>query len=255
MQIPKPSINTTAPFLSVVMPVFNGEKYIKESIESILNQTFKNLELIIIDDGSTDNSLLEIRKFKDSRIRLFMNGINRGVAFTRNRGLCKAKGKYLAWCDCDDISLPRRFEEQINFLEKNPAIGACGTWLSRFDKNSSYVIKSYKDSEILKATLLFRPSMLNATVMLRLSEVKKNGLCYNNDLSIAEDYDFILKCSNCFKLTNIPKVLYKYRASDTSIMKKYENQEQKSYEIHKIVYQYGLKALKINASEEELVLH
>lgn len=243
------------PLLSVVMPVYNGEKYLKEAIESVLSQTYKDFELIIINDGSSDNSLKIINEFSDNRIRVINNETNLGIPRVRNIGLSESAGCFLAWCDCDDICLPTRFEEQLSFLEKNQTYGACGTWLIGFDERSFFKMKPYKSSEIIKATLLFKSLILNPTVMLRLSEIRKNQLQYNTNLVIAEDYDFFLRCSRFFPMTNITKVLYKYRASETSIMKKFSNLEKESYDIHKLIYSCALKSLEIHPSETELNLH
>src|SRR5690606_29827801 len=114
------------------MPVYNGEKYIKEAIRNILCQTFSNFELVIIDDGSTDSSIEIIQSIKDRRIRFLKNEKNQGIAYTRNVGLKEAKGEFLAWMDCDDLVEPNRLEIQINYLKNNPEIGICGTALKRF---------------------------------------------------------------------------------------------------------------------------
>src|SRR4029077_20706952 len=108
------------PLVSVVMPVYNGERYLKEAIESVLFQTYKNLELVVVDDGSVDARKTIILSYSDSRIRLVENTKNSGIVFTRNKGLLAAQGEYIATLDCDDIALPDRIENQVNFLEKNP---------------------------------------------------------------------------------------------------------------------------------------
>jgi len=243
------------PVLSVVMPVYNGEKYLKDSISSILGQTFNDFELIIINDGSRDKSLEVIKSFDDSRIRVINNERNFGIPYTRNVGLKEAKGEFLAWCDCDDISLPNRFMIQIDYLRKNKEVGACGTWLARFGGKKTHIFKAYKDSALIKATLLFKPSMPNATVMLRLDLVRQYNLHYNEELPIAEDYDFILQCSNHFQLANIEQVLYKYRASETSIMGQYNEQEAKSDSIHYTVYVNALRNLGIQPKKNDLITH
>ncbi|RDV10665.1 glycosyltransferase family 2 protein [Pontibacter diazotrophicus] len=246
----------TAPLLSVVMLVFNGEKYLNEAIESVLTQTFKDFELIIINDGSTDKSIDIISSYSDKRIRLLDNKNNSGIPYCRNIGLNLAKGEFLTWSDCDDINLPDRFEKQIDFLRSNPSIGGCGTWLLRFKGSKShYVQKADKDPEFIKACLIFKPAIPNATVMLRLSEIRKFKLYYNTNLPIAEDYDFILRCSKYLKFSNIQEVLYKYRDSETSIMEQYKLKEEKSYQIHKIVYAEALEILGITPSESDLVVH
>ncbi len=243
------------PVLTVVMPVYNGEKYLREAIDSTLNQSFTDFEFIIINDGSTDSSLEIIKSYADERIKLINNSINQGIPYSRNLGLQLAKGEFLTWTDCDDINLPNRFEAQVCFLRNNDEYGVCGTWIKRIGEIKEVIFKAYKNPELLKATLLFKPSIPNATAMLRLSKIKKFNLLYNTNLPIAEDYDFIFRCSMFFPLTNIQKVLYLYRASETSIMKKFESQEIESYNIHKIVYAHALNNLGIAPEESDLVTH
>lgn len=250
-------INSQAdPLLTVVMPVFNAEKYLREAIDSVLNQTYKNFELIIINDGSTDRSVDVIRSYTDERIRFIDNVVNKGVAYSRNLGLKEAKGEFLTWTDSDDINLPDRFELQIQFMISNKEFGACGTWLSRFDeKKVHYIQKTYSDPSYIKAALVFRPHVPNATVMLRMAKIREYDVWYNNELPIAEDYDFILRCSQHFPITNLPKVLYKYRILETSIFGQFEAKEDESFAIHKIVYAEALKQFNIKPDEEELMRH
>ena len=244
------------PILTVVMPVYNGEKYLKEAIDSVLGQTFEDFELLVINDGSMDQSLPIIASYKDNRIRLLNNEVNRGIPYTRNLGLKEAKGKFLTWMDCDDISLPQRLELQMNFLRERREYGGCGTWLVRFKGDiEHHVYKAQANPDFLKATMLFKTSIPNATVMLRLSEVRRFGLVYNENLPIAEDYEFILNCSRYFKFSNIQKVLYRYRDSETSIMNKYDSNEDGSFEVLKKVYVQSLGMLGISPSEGQLNLH
>ncbi len=109
-----------SPILTVVMPVYNGEKHIIEAIESVINQTFKDFELIIINDGSLDTSVEKILSIKDKRLRFIDLPKNKGIAYCRNLGIEESRGEFLAWTDCDDLNLPTRFEKQISFLENNP---------------------------------------------------------------------------------------------------------------------------------------
>ncbi|MFC4872879.1 glycosyltransferase family 2 protein [Negadavirga shengliensis] len=244
-----------APILSVVMPVYNGEKYLKEAIDCVLIQTFEDFELIIIDDGSRDNSAAIIGEYKDVRIRYLKNDRNRGIAYTRNRGLQEARGEYLAWMDCDDLISPDRFELQLDFLEKHPRFGICGTWLTRFDETKSEVAKSPTDPELIKATLLFKPAVWNATAMYRLSWVRAAGLSFDTRLTVAEDYDFYYEASKHFPMANLPLSLYQYRDSESSIMRSFEHEEEKSLAIHKIIYEKALRDMGVNATGQQLQLH
>jgi glycosyltransferase involved in cell wall biosynthesis len=116
------------PLVSVVMPLFNAEKYVGDAVESVLNQSYTNFELIIINDASTDKSAACVQGIVDRRIVIVENENNLGIVASRNRGLALAKGKYIAVLDSDDIALPNRLEKQVAFLEANPAYGICGSY-------------------------------------------------------------------------------------------------------------------------------
>jgi len=241
--------------LSVIMPVYNGERHLREAIESVLNQTFRDFELIIIDDGSIDGSVGILNSISDARIRQLTNATNKGISYTRNRGIKEAKGKFLAWMDCDDLISPNRFEEQLDYLNQNPLVGICGTWLTRFDTRTSEISKSPTEHESIKAMLLFKPAIWNATAMYRLDWVKKAGLTFDERLTVAEDFDFYWKACRKFPVANIPISLYQYRDSDSSIMKTFEGAEERSFAIHKIIYNKSLVELGIDATEKQLKIH
>ncbi|MBD3627944.1 glycosyltransferase family A protein [Cyclobacterium sp.] len=241
--------------LSVVMPVYNGEKHLQEAIDSVLNQTFAAFELIIIDDGSEDGSREIILGLTDPRVRFLDNGTNKGISFTRNKGLQEARGEFLAWMDCDDLIAVDRFEKQLDFMDTHPQIGICGSWLTRFDEKKSEVSRSPTDHQQIKALLLFKPAIWNATAMYRLDWVKKAGLTFDSRLTVAEDYDFYWEACRKFPVANIPEPLYYYRDSDSSIMKSFEGAEERSFAIHKLIYEKSLRELDIDPTEDQLRLH
>ena len=125
--------------VSIIMPAYNSETYIEKSIESILSQTYKCFEFIIINDGSTDKTRSIIKKYKDPRINLIDNNRNLGLSRSVNKGLKVAKGMFIARHDSDDISLPTRIHDQINFLIANPSIGLCGTWAKIIGKSEHQI--------------------------------------------------------------------------------------------------------------------
>lgn len=246
---------TKKPFLTVAMPVFNGQKYLKEAIESVLAQTYDNFELLIIDDGSTDQSVEIIKSIKDPRIRLVQNERNYGVGYTRNVGIDEAEGEYMAWMDCDDLIHPQRLEKQLNYLLQHPEIGICGTWMVRIGEGREKILKSSTNPEIIKASLFFYPSIYPATAMYNMALVKKAGIRYDRRLLVAEDYDFYFEASFHFPLQNLGEILYSYRASETSIMKKYEDQEAKMLEFHTIINKKAFDKLQLEKNEENLIKH
>lgn len=212
-------MKSNSPKVTVFMPVYNGEKHLEEAIESILNQEYTDYEFLIVNDGSTDRSVEIIESYKDSRIRLVNNEQNMRIAATRNRGLELAKGEYLVPMDCDDISLPDRITKLVDFMDRNPDIGVCGTWFEKFGENvKSKIVKFPLDNESIKASLFFFCSVLNPSSILRLKFFRDNNLTYNTDLTYtSEDYDIWLRASRHFKMRNIPEVLLRYREAPNSL--------------------------------------
>jgi len=247
----------TIPKLSIIMLIYNGEKYIREAIDSVINQTFKDFELILINDGSLDHSLQVISTYTDNRIRIINLEENKGIPYCRNMGLNEARGEFLAWTDCDDVNHLTRFEKQIEFLQNNPDFGGCGTWISRFKNNTTYFTsKAQSDPELIKASLLFTPAAIpNATVMLRMEDIRKYNITYNTQLPIGEDFDFIFKCSKVMKFTNIQESLYKYRDSENSIMNNFNGFQEKSFDVNKIIYDQILKEFDLKLTADDYLSH
>ena len=142
------------PLVTILMPVYNAELYLKRAIESILNQTYKNIEFLIINDGSTDNSLAIIKSYSDKRIVLIENDKNSGLIYSLNIGLKKASGKYIARMDADDISYPTRIQKQCAFMENHNEIGILGTFIQKENKFKNYSNPNLTSNE-LKARLIF----------------------------------------------------------------------------------------------------
>jgi len=206
------------PAISVVMSAYNSEKYIGEAIESILNQSFRNFEFIIINDGSIDKTLEIIKRYskKDNRIRLIDNGKNLGLIKSLNRGLKSAKGKYIARMDADDISLRERFKVQYNYLEENPSIFLIGTGafiVNEEDKKTGRFnpVVGYKriSKQIVKGNIIYHP-----TIMLR----NGFGVFYRDKMRYCEDYDLYLRLlSSGKKINNLSLPLLRYRKRKDSI--------------------------------------
>lgn len=201
------------PLVSVLLPVYNGVPYLEEAVRSVLAQTYDNFELIIVDDGSTDESGSVIGKFKDPRIRSYEQE-NQGLAATLNRAIKLARGKYLARQDQDDISFPLRFEKQVTFLETYPDYGMVGTWsaIRDGDKEAQRKHKHPEEGLILKFWLLFNNPFVHSSVMIRKEALEKVGL-YSTDKSRQppEDYELWSRIAREFEVANIPEVLHIYR--------------------------------------------
>lgn len=194
--------------ISVVMPVYNAEKYLKESIESILNQTFTNYEFIIINDGSADSSEEIILSHKDPRIKYLKNTKNMRLSRTLNKAIQLAQGRYIARMDADDISLPNILKEQYNFMEKNKEIGVCGTWAKTIGIEKANW-KYYVEDSKIKACLLFNSAFIHSSVLIRAEIAKKYQ--YKNEHLFAEDYALWVELSEVTKFHNLPSYLLKYR--------------------------------------------
>jgi glycosyltransferase involved in cell wall biosynthesis len=201
------------PLVSVVMSVFNGERFLREAVESILSQTFRDLEFIIINDGSTDGTaaILDSYVRSDSRVRVFEQG-NKGNAESWNRGCSLARGNYIARMDADDVSLNDRLVRQIEFLEKNPNVGVAGSAVELIDATGRTLCRetrAVEDYEI-RRRLLDYCVFAHSTVIFRREAFMSVG-GYRKFFVGAIDYDFFLRIAESWKLANLPEVLLKYR--------------------------------------------
>jgi glycosyltransferase involved in cell wall biosynthesis len=198
------------PLVSVIMPAYNAELYIKEAIESILNQTFSDFEFIIYNDGSTDQTENIILSFIDARIKYERIEKNAGLVILLNKGLENAKGKFIARMDADDIALSNRLQEQFSYMEANPEVGICGSWYEFFGTMSG-IVKTTYTNEGLQLGLFSGTPFGHPTIMMRNDLLKKYDLKYDNNFLFAEDYELFERASGKFLLANIPKVLLQYR--------------------------------------------
>ncbi len=212
-----------SPMISVIMSTYNRENYLPVAMESILNQTYTDFEFIIIDDASTDNTakLLQEYQEKDSRIVVISNPQNLGYNKNLTTGFKLAKGKYLARIDDDDISLPTRFEKQVDFLEKNPDITVVGTFIEIFGNNPMKSWCTLTDWDELAVAMNFYNPICHPSVMIRNSFLKEHHLAYDPEVLYAEEYDLwknIIFLGG--KLANIPEVLLKYRSHLQNVSQK-----------------------------------
>lgn len=199
--------------LTVLMPVYNGELFLQKTIDSILCQTYKDFEFLIINDGSEDRSEDIIKSYKDSRIKYVKNDENLKLIKTLNKGIDLAQGKYIVRIDADDIALKDRLENQFEFMESNPEIIGSGTFYSVInERNEVLDLKELPTNhqEILFSMLFLNP-ICHPSVIWRNDIVKKNKIYFNEDYVHAEDYKFWYDLSQFGQLANIPKKLLEYR--------------------------------------------
>jgi glycosyltransferase involved in cell wall biosynthesis len=201
-----------SPKITVLLPVFNAEAFLRESVESILGQTFTDFELLAINDGSTDRSRDILTSFSDSRFKIVDNDGNRGLIYTLNRGIELARGELVARMDADDISLKNRFEKQVNFLNNHPKIALLGSWAEFVDQAGRNILlrEVPVGNKIIQGKLLEVCCFVHPSVMFRTSVVR--GLCgYRQDALHAEDYDLWLRISENHEVDNLPEPLIRYR--------------------------------------------
>jgi glycosyltransferase involved in cell wall biosynthesis len=203
------------PLISVVLPAYNAEKYISEAVQSILNQTYPNFEILIYDDGSTDKTIDVINQLTDPRIRLIKKDKNVGLVDSLNRGIEEAKGKYIARMDADDIAMPDRFFTQIKLMEEDTNIVLCGSWISFISENR--IGKQPEHHDEIAVKLITSCAFLHPTVILRRAFLVTNQLRYRTDYFPAEDYDLWCRISRRGKTYNIPEVLLKYRTHQQQV--------------------------------------
>lgn len=198
------------PILSVVMSVYNGEQFLASAIESILDQTFRDFEFIIVNDGSTDGSLAILKEYaqRDCRIRLISRE-NRGLTASLNEGIANARGEWIARMDADDISLPDRFEKQLAWLQQTGA-DICGGWVKLTGTWFHRVWRYYGSSDAIRIKLLFGSAFAHPTVMLRSNLAKANP--YNEKAHYVEDYELWTRLAQLgVRMANYPGVVLRYR--------------------------------------------
>lgn len=209
------------PKVSLVMKVYNGEKYLAEAIDSILNQTFEDFELLIIDDGSTDSSAQIVRSYTDDRIRFLQNEENLGLCRTQNKVIAEARGEYIAVMDCDDISYPQRFEKQVHYLEEHPEVMMCGSYRNNIIDGHETAFQQIREytNESLQFSLYFGNLFFtHSSIMFRAVQYREAGLSYGQ-AAIAEDYGIIIEMAKRYPVMLLPERLIAYRIYHTSTSK------------------------------------
>jgi glycosyltransferase involved in cell wall biosynthesis len=240
------------PLVSVAMPVYNAEKYIKQAIDSVLAQTYENFELVIVNDASSDRSKELVLSYSDSRIRYMENEVNLGIAKTRNKCVQQAAGKYIAVLDNDDIALPWRLEKQVEFLEADNDFALCGGFYDIIDGEGRLIHKMklpVTDREV-KTYLLFDNCFCNSSVMIKSRLLKENF--YSEGFDMIEDYYFLYSVSKIEKLAILPLAITEYRVhgKNTSIEKSGGMRD-----VRKKMDNMILNDLGIQFTEEEFIIH
>jgi glycosyltransferase involved in cell wall biosynthesis len=208
------------PRVSVLMSVYNSEHFLREAIESILNQTFSDFEFIIINDGSKDESLKIIKSYSDKRIKL-VSRENKGLTASLNEGLKLAKGEYIARQDSDDISVPTRLEKEVQYLDEHPKTALVGSNYTVMDMDGTKLTTTnvFTWPADLKLTQITCNQYGHGSIMLRRSILKDVG-DYDKSVGFVEDYDLWTRISQVADIANIEEPLYLYRRNTESITRK-----------------------------------
>lgn len=212
---------SSEPKISIIMANYNGMPYLKLAVQSILSQTYKNFEFIIVDDASDDSSWGYLKKLGDKRIKLIKNNKNLGLAVSLNKALKIAKGVYIARMDADDISHKRRIDTQLMFMQSNSSVDLCGTWVKIINENNLSTGKIHHPTEDdqIKKTLRRITPLIHPTWFSK-KKVLLNLKGYDPRWDMVEDYELLLRARN-YKMANVPKELLLWRSSKSRRSNKY----------------------------------
>lgn len=241
-----------SPRITVLMPVYNGAAYVVEAARSILSSSFRDFQLLAINDGSTDDSEARLQSIDDRRLSIISNPVNMGVVKTLNRGMDLADGEFVARMDADDICMPKRLAQQIEFMEANPQIGVCGTWATAFGSGPKRVLRGPLTPAKIHARLFGFNALVHPTVVLRRSFFLRHELRFAVDAVHAEDLDLWMRAAECFPLANIPVVGLRYRVHANQIASRYAAEEQKTVDRLRA---RQLALLIPGATDAEVTLH
>lgn len=245
--------NPTTPLVTVLMPVYNCAPYLHEAIDSILGQTFTDFTLLIMDDGSTDDSGAIIANCRDPRIRTAPNTHNQGLIATLNRGLDLVETPYLARMDGDDLCPPDRLEKQVRYMEANPHIGASSGNVSFFGDADSAAATDYRtDPEEIAADMLFTPALGHGQCIIRMAAFKQHNIRYRPAYPHAEDWDLWRQAIRHMPLGNITDIIYHYRRHPGSVQ---ERQSQAQKETLERIHRENLTDLGLAFTDGELARH
>lgn len=209
------------PKITVLMPVYNSGVYLAEAVESILSQSFRDFEFLIIDDGSSDGSVENIKSFRDKRVKLLHNGEHLGVSATLNKGLAMAGSEYVARMDADDLSEPDRLMAQLELMEESPEVGVCGSWVRMFtDGGRGHIIRYPLDAETIRAYVLFNNPLAHPAVMMRRPLLQRYELRYDPECGAGQDYELWSRCLPHIAARNIGRTLLSWRVNQEGVTQK-----------------------------------
>ena len=244
-----------APAISVVMPTYNTPiPYLQEAVESVLNQTFRDFELVVIDDCSTNGSDEYLKKLRDERIKIIWNKENLGVTKSLNIGLKAVKGKYIARMDADDVSAPNRLEKQFAFLEAHPDVVLVGSYYEAFSEHfSKIIVQNIKSQSLYRIKSLFRnPGPAHPTLLIRREAIELHRVIYDESLIYAQDYGLFVEMCKYGDVAVFPEILVKKRVHKRQICVLHRKKQR---ECDQLVQKKLLEELDLTPDKEALDFH
>ena len=236
--------------VSVIMPLYNKGPFVQEAIRSVLDQGFEDLEVVVVDDVSVDDSFIQVQSMEDPRVKLFKNEKNLGAAMCAQRAIDEAKGEYLIRLDADDLCVPDKIEKQVRYMDEHPEVGASGGYLQLFgDKERTWKFPEHDDD--CKAQLLFGVPVSQGASIMRRSVIKENDIRYTADLPpVGEDWLYWLQWSkvSCFGNLQEPMTLYRRGEHNASFGRD-------KVADHKALFKRVFEFFDIPLSDEQLGSH
>ncbi len=242
-----------APLVTVLMPAFNASPFLREAVDSILAQTLDDFELLVVDDGSSDDTLAILRSYDDPRMRIEALPSNQGVTAALNHGLDLARGHYIVRMDADDISLPARLEQQVRFLVDNPEVGVCGGSIHGFNDKREFEPPKprLQRHDGMACTLPFGTVLLHPTVIFRAA-LFSGGLRYDPDYPHAEDYELWCRLARITRLAVLPEIVLRYRMHGRSVSSRHHRIQMETTRRIRI---REVRAIGVEPTPDNEVLH
>ena len=243
--------------ISIILPAYNAEKTIGEAIQRIIDQTYKDWELLIINDGSIDGTKTVIQSYHDPRIKYFENEGNKKLIYTLNRGLELATGEYIARMDADDVALPERLEKQVRFMDMHPDVVASGCGMYEFiEARTIRTVPCEVNPKRIKVLLFNTSPIYHPTAIIRNSVVQDNNIRYDSSALHVEDYMLWYTLSKYGSLSNINENLLNYRLSETQVSNKYSKEQLNNKNVvRKLIIKDFLSSLQIHWNEDVSIIN
>lgn len=238
------------PLVSIVMPVFDALPWLAEAVESIVNQSYRNIEFVIVDDRSSDGSVELLQKFaaQDARIKLILHSSNLGVPAALNQGIAQCSGKYIARMDADDISSSQRIGLQVDHMERNPSCGVVGSWIYRLRQKGDERMKTFPEmNDDLKLLLMFECCFSHPTVMMRRFFLDRLSFVYDENFRSAQDYELWSRLRDHCDFYCLQQPLLWYREHEMSVSKQAKRVNLKRERVDKI-YQFLFDSSKLSGA-------